>query len=129
MAVSSAINIEKNQALHLKTLDEFYGCLYVSERLTLGGNIIQSAMLKIHGETSLGWTQCLNPYGKQLMPMWQSLCSGLLEEINIGTVNVESVIDGAEKTYKYMLDLALQLGFSDKYRVTSCENRSKVSTT
>lgn len=107
------VSMESYGTLQLQSLDEFYGCLYVSEGSTLGGNIIQAAMVKMHGESALGWTQYLNPYGEQMLPMWQSFRSALLEEIASGKVTVDSVVSGAEKTFQYMLDTASQLRFSD----------------
>lgn len=108
------VNMESYGTLQLQSIDEFYGCLYVSEGSTLGGNMIQSAMLKIHGESALDWTQYLNPYGEQMLPMWQLFRSALLEEIASGKVTTDGIVGGAEKTFQYMLDTASQLGFSDK---------------
>jgi len=108
------VSMEGYGRLQLQSLDEFYGCLYVSEGSTLGGNMIQAVMLEIHGESALDWTQYLNPYGQQMLPMWQSFRSALREEITSGKVTTDGVVGGAEKTFQYMLDTASQLGFSDK---------------
>ncbi len=96
--------VEGLQALELDSLDEFYGCLYVNEGSTLGGNVIQAAMLKIHGREALDWTHYLNPYGKLMLPMWQSFRSALANEIGSGRVDLDGVVRGAVKTFQYMLD-------------------------
>ena len=102
------------KSLQLQSLDEFYGCLYVSEGSTLGGNIIQSTMLKIHGDAALDWTHYLNPYGQQMLPMWHAFRTVLLDELACGTVNLDGVISGAVKTFQHMLDIAQQLGFTGR---------------
>ncbi|MDP3517159.1 MAG: biliverdin-producing heme oxygenase [Pseudohongiella sp.] len=104
------VSMERFGTLKLHSLDEFYGCLYVSEGSTLGGKTIQTAMLEIHGESALDWTQYLNPYAQQMQPMWQSFRSALLDEIASGKVTIDGVVNGAEKTFQYMLDTASQLG-------------------
>lgn len=101
------------QSLLLTSLEEFYGCLYVSEGSTLGGNLIQKAMLKMHGETALEWTNYLNPYGQQILPMWQSFRCVLNEEIATGNVSLEGVIKGAVKSFEYILAIAETPGRSD----------------
>lgn len=108
------VDISQFAALHLTSLDEFYGCLYVNEGSTLGGNIIQAEMLKIHGESALNWTHYLNPYGQDMMPMWQSFRAALLAELAAGHVSIDGVISGAAKSFQFMLDTAALLGFTDK---------------
>lgn len=106
-----AVTVEDFPMLQLRSLDEFYGCLYVDQGSTLGGHIIQAAMLKMHGEAALDWTHYLNPYGSQMLPMWQSFRSALLDEIVSGEVMIDDVISGAVRTFEYLLDTAQQLGF------------------
>lgn len=108
------VSVENFSRLQLRSLDEFYGCLYVDQGSTLGGHIIQAAMLKMHGEAVLQWTHYLNPYGSQMLPMWQSFRSALLEEIASGDVMIDGVISGAGRTFEYLLDTAQQLGFEYK---------------
>ncbi len=108
------VDISQFAALHLTSLDEFYGCLYVNEGSTLGGNIIQAEMLKMHGESALNWTHYLNPYGPDMMPMWQSFRAALVAELAAGHVSTDGVISGAAKSFQFMLDTAAQLGFVDK---------------
>ena len=108
------LNINNFATLHLTSLDEFYGCLYVNEGSTLGGNIIQAEMLKIHGDSALNWTHYLNPYGAEMIAMWQSFRSALMAELIAGNVGIDGVISGAAKSFQFMLDTAAQLGFSDK---------------
>ncbi|TCO71854.1 biliverdin-producing heme oxygenase [Chromatocurvus halotolerans] len=107
-------NTANRPSLLLTSLDEFYGCLYVSEGSTLGGNIIQKAMLKMHGKTALEWTHYLNPYGQQIFPMWQTFRSVLNEEIATGNVALEEVTKGAIKSFDYILETAKTCGFSEK---------------
>lgn len=114
LAIPPPVGIRSDHSLQLQSLDEFYGCLYVSEGSTLGGNIIQRTMLKTHGEIALEWTNYLNPYGQQMLPMWQSFCFALLKELDSGTVTIGGLIDGAQKAFQYMLDIASQLGFTEK---------------
>ena len=99
--------------LELSTLDAFYGALYVSEGSTLGGHLIQTAMLKIHGEEARQWTHYLNPYGEQMIPMWSQFKAVLEAEINAGRVDVDNVVRGAGDSFQYLLDIAQELGFGD----------------
>lgn len=105
---------EAYQPLQLQSLDEFYGCLYVNEGSTLGGNVIQAAMLKMHGPVALDWTHYLNPYGEQMMPMWQQFRTALQQQLFDGKVTLPGVITGASKTFQFLLDNAADLGFADK---------------
>lgn len=114
LEIPSPANLGNYPTLHVHSLDEFYGCIYVSEISTLFGNSIQSLMLKTYGKASLDWTRSLNPYGEQTQPMWQSFCAALLEELARGSVTLSGVIKGAEKSFQYKLDIAYDLGFTDK---------------
>lgn len=108
------VDINKFAELHLTSLAEFYGCLYVNEGSTLGGNIIQAEMLKMHGDSALSWTHYLNPYGLEMLPMWQSFRTALLAELVAGQVSIDGVISGAAKSFQFMLNTAGQLGFVDQ---------------
>lgn len=96
--------------LQIESLAEFYGAMYVNEGSTMGGHIIQSAMLKMYGESAALWTCYLNPYGDDMMAMWHSFRRALQTSIESGDVRLESVISGAEKTFQFLIEVAKQQG-------------------
>lgn len=100
-----------NVALQLDSLDEFYGAMYVNEGSTMGGHIIQAAMRKMYGESAVSWTRYLNPYGDDMMPMWQSFRRALQTEIDSDNARLASVISGATKTFRFLIQEAEEHGF------------------
>lgn len=100
-----------NVVLQLDSVGEMYGAMYVNEGSTMGGHIIQSAMFNMYGESAASWTRYLNPYSSEMMPMWHSFRRVLQAEIESDNVRLVSVITGAEKTFRYLIDVAEEQGF------------------
>ncbi len=98
-------SIKFHQNLNLDNVDEFYGCLYVNEGSTLGGSMIQAAMLKSFGAEATAWTNYLNPYRDEVMPMWLAFKTALNNEIISNQVNLDDVVNGALKTFEFLICL------------------------
>ncbi|WP_084760186.1 biliverdin-producing heme oxygenase [Zavarzinella formosa] len=58
-------------------LDETFGCLYVLEGATLGGQIVRKEVMRLHGLTPDSGCAFFSSYGENVGPMWRGFCAAL----------------------------------------------------
>ncbi|HEY3838485.1 MAG TPA: biliverdin-producing heme oxygenase [Bryobacteraceae bacterium] len=61
----------------IHTLPQAFGCLYVLEGSTLGGEILVRIVRKRLGEQVAGTTRFLDSYGPRIRSKWQCLCQAI----------------------------------------------------
>ena len=82
----------------LATLSHAWGCLYVLEGSTLGGQVLSRHIYKTLGIHRLTGGSYFCGYGLETGPMWQAFRSSLVTFVELGG-DSQSIVSGAKHTF------------------------------
>ena len=84
------------------SVEEAWGCLYVVEGSTLGGQLIARNLKATIGVTAEHGAAFHNPYGAQTGARWQAFKAILTEEVASGSLDADAVVAGARDAFRAM---------------------------
>ena len=86
----------------LATLERAWGCLYVFEGATLGGQLLARSLHEQFGFTAEHGTAFYNSYGKQTGARWQAFKSALNASVANQSLEESEIIASAQSTFQSM---------------------------
>jgi heme oxygenase len=97
---------------NLASIDEGFGCLYVLEGSTLGGQLIARQVQTLVTTSKETGAMFFQGYGSQTGAMWRDFCSNLRSHAH-SSKNQTAILAAAESTFKKLETWMRKAGFSE----------------
>jgi heme oxygenase (biliverdin-IX-beta and delta-forming) len=96
----------------LTKLEEGFGCMYVLEGSTLGGQLISRQVQARFAVSEEAGLKFFNGYGSQTGVMWHDFCAGLRQHAE-GSKNQGAILAAAGSTFELLETWMRKAGFSE----------------
>ncbi|CAL75166.1 putative Bacteriophytochrome heme oxygenase, BphO-like [Bradyrhizobium sp. ORS 278] len=80
-------------------VEQAWGCIYVIEGSTMGGQLIARSLLQTLKVTSGNGASFYSPYGTDVGAKWQAFKKAMSRAVDDQNLDLDKMIDGAQRTF------------------------------